>query len=256
MKNYTEIRRDIRSNWSKKDEKRKLAAEHHNKMLLTEKDSINYSIDNSKIYGPDFYSRIEKGSPVHIFVNTDTVSAIKKYNTDNICALNFASYKNPGGKFIDGSMAQEEALCHESTLYEVLSNDKIFNYYDWNRRNLNRGLYLNRAVYSKNIKFDNIYCDILTCASPNWGCAMQYCKVDKKENSRVLQQRCQFIADILNDNCVKTFIAGAFGCGVFGQDPEEVANIWKSVNWGSVETVIHAVPGETENARVFMDILK
>ena len=49
--------------------------------------------------------------------------------------LNFASYKHPGGGFIRGSMAQEEALCHESFLYNVL-NAFDATFCDYNRTSL------------------------------------------------------------------------------------------------------------------------
>ena len=56
-----------------------------------------------------------------------TVDAIIEENNQengHIVALNFASYKNPGGQFINGSMAQEESLCHASMLYPVLNSSK------------------------------------------------------------------------------------------------------------------------------------
>ena len=36
---------------------------------------------------------------------------------ERLAALNFASFKNPGGMYMEGSSAQEESLCHYSILY-------------------------------------------------------------------------------------------------------------------------------------------
>ena len=52
--------------------------------------------------------------------------------------LNFASAKNPGGGFITGAMAQEEALCQASSLYLQLKDSKM---YEYNRAMCSSGLY-------------------------------------------------------------------------------------------------------------------
>lgn len=70
-----------------------------------------------------------------------------------LCVLNFASFTNPGGGFIDGAMAQEEAICHNSTLYNILVEKMEF--YNENRLNENHGLYTDRAIYSPSVLFLN-----------------------------------------------------------------------------------------------------
>lgn len=154
-----------------------------------------------------------------------------------IAALNFASYKNPGGKFLEGSRAQEECLCHESFLYNVLR--RFPGYYERNAERLNKALYENRALYTPSVCFfgqagnsssgNEVFCSIsiITCAAPNKSAAQKYCNVSDEENHAALEDRIRFVLDIAEYHCVDTLILGAYGCGVFGQDPKEVATVFK-----------------------------
>ena len=146
--------------------------------------------------------------------------------------LNFASYKNPGGMFLKGSSAQEESLCHESYLYNVLKEfDKGF--YEHNRQNKNKALYTNRAIYSEYIRFmrdsEDVFCDVLTCAAPNKAAAQKYCNVTDRLNYSTLKERIRFVIAVAALNRPDTLIFGAYGCGVFGQNPFEVAKIFKEI---------------------------
>lgn len=86
--------------------------------------------------------------------------------------LNYASYKSPGGFFLEGSPAQEEALCHESNLYPILLA--------FDRQRLNKALYLNRALYSPSVNDKQKEADVITCAAPNFRTAHRY--QSKSEN--------------------------------------------------------------------------
>ncbi|KAH7334772.1 hypothetical protein B0J17DRAFT_671442 [Rhizoctonia solani] len=48
--------------------------------------------------------------------------------------LNFASAMNPGGGFVSGAQAQEEALCRASTLYASLISEWAESFYGYHRR--------------------------------------------------------------------------------------------------------------------------
>ena len=206
-------------------------------------DKVRFCVNNSIIYSPDdkerinniqrtdkpFFTRANK-----LIINSDTVSAIEKVYDEypsvyKKAALNFASYKNPGGMFLKGSKAQEECLCHQSVLYNILSRFPM--YYEENKKNLNRALYTDRAIYTPNVPFfteTSIFDgDIITCAAPNKYAAQKYKNVSDEENWYNLYNRIDFILDIAKVNGVDILIVGAFGCGVFGQDPYEVAAIFK-----------------------------
>lgn len=151
------------------------------KMEEEHQELIQSSISKTIIYDEFdhlFYPISNNQSPVIEVVDLDTVSAIMQYqDSTKIAALSFTSYKNPGGGFLKGSLTQEEALCQNSFLYNVL-NHFYQEYYVENRQNLNYSLYKNRALYSPEICFysnDQIgLCDIITCPAPNFSAARKH----------------------------------------------------------------------------------
>lgn len=276
----------MNNNWREK-EKRAEQARIHTAQMTQYNDQTNLTIGNSKIYSPDsiIVPNISQSNNEISVYDTDFPAAIaeRKFfeneitvhdadsvsaafyekfydkNSGKICILNFASYKNPGGRFIDGSFAQEEALCHASNLYNVLG--AFGNYYEENKKNLNKGMYHNRAIYSPEVLFFGEHAkinlptaipsgllmvpfDVLTCAAPNFSVAKRYGNFTKAENTLALKLRIRFILSILSENQVNTAILGAFGCGVFAQDPYEVATIFKEeLQFIHIPRVVFAIPG-------------
>lgn len=237
--------------WSNKQQNMAKAQEH-TKMVETQYADAVAAV-RSDIYGPerDYNHTFEKNEDMTIqVVNTDSVSSVFKYHEGKTAVLNFASYRHAGGMFIEGSQAQEECLCHESILYNVLRQYQ--SYYDWNEQNRNRSLYLDRAIYSEDVLFlrkmmKPIKADVITCACPNKKAAQKYAGVSDGWNSRVLDERIRFLLDIAAERGVDTLILGAFGCGVFGQDPYEVAAVFKKYleqDYKCFKKVIFAVPQE------------
>lgn len=231
----------------KNREERAANAKLHYKLMMEKyEDDIQKAQANSKIYSEDYvFQQINRQrceDAEIVLEGTDTVTSIfRHYRKSNMCVLNFASYKHPGGGFMTGSRAQEEDLCHHSTLYPVLENFREF--YDYNIRHTNGGLYLNRAIYSKGIKFfqGNKFAivDVITCAAPN----LSAFRGEKSENSGTLESRIRFIVNICKEMDVKVLIAGAFGCGVFKQDPQEVCKIFlDQIKASDMEKVIFAIP--------------
>lgn len=239
--------------------KQQAAALYHVKQMDQKYlDKIKNSVDFSKIYtnNSEFDQNKQKTENTvnQIIERLDSVSAVKKYSRfGKVAVLNFASFKHPGGGFINGSMAQEEALCHESTLYNVIADDTFRQFYNYNKQHLNRGMYHNRAIYSPNIAFtegvnDEIvaYADVITCACPNYSYYIKM-KVSPSENLLTLKSRIEFVKKILVENDVQIAILGAYGCGVFGQDPVTVASIFKETfstkTNNLLEKIIYAIPG-------------
>lgn len=208
----------------------------------------------SIIYGPQMPERKPARRQPYIvndveLVALDSVScAFEKPCEGKTAILNFASYKNPGGFFLGGSAAQEEALCHESNLYPILLHFNT-SYYGENRKRLNRALYMNRAIYSPLVVFEHNgerkEIDVLTCAAPNFKAAHRYQNVQMQENEATFYNRIEFMFHVAELNEVDTLIAGAWGCGVFGQHPGHTCRLMIEAlikNKFQIKKVYFAIP--------------
>jgi uncharacterized protein (TIGR02452 family) len=223
-------------------------------MHFHHRSEIDKSVDGTVIFDKNVVVISTRKDNMEVTYSAeDTVSAILRLSEENegkrICALNFASYKNPGGKFLDGSSAQEESLCHESTLYNVLENFQE-EFYKPNAKRLHNSLYDDNLIYSPDIFFirDKVsaYADIITCAAPNRTAAKKYRGVPDDVITDAMVSRIDHVLNAAYAKKVDILILGAFGCGVFGNDPVEVSrifNLFLSEKYdGCFEKVVFAVP--------------
>lgn len=150
-----------------------------------------------------------------------------------VAALNFASAKNPGGGFLGGAKAQEEDLARCSALYPCLVSQR--DYYDENRANESM-LYTDHLIYSPEVPFfrgdgldlldEPFLCSIITSPAPNAGEALRRDPDARSAIRETLARRGRHILRVAAEQGHETLVLGAWGCGVFRNDPDEVAGIF------------------------------
>ena len=151
----------------------------------------------------------------------------------HLACLNFASAKNPGGGFLNGSLAQEEALACASGLYPCLLAAPA--YYERNRANRS-ALYLDLAIFSPQVPFFRndagvqlakpILASVITAPAPNAGAIAQNEPSNLRHVERTMKGRVELILSIASAHQVDRLVLGAWGCGVFRNDPRIVATIF------------------------------
>lgn len=233
---------------------KKRAKKHYDFIKEQYYKEIDNSITNTTIHACEsIEARTPQYQNNYSVTPKDSVSCLFSLeNKDNVAVLNFASYKKPGGLYFQGVESQEESLCLESTLLPVIEAFKPTYY-----KHLNRGIYLNRALYSKDILFERerqkVYADVITYA----GVAEYVCGVGDKELREAMLDRINFMLSIAEEHGVQTLILGAWGCGVFEWNPEIVAELFIEVKGRyNIPNIIFAVPGLFEyNYMVFNRML-
>lgn len=211
------------------------------------------SVGNSRLFTPEQaeailgkYPRVRPSAPgdsggshtAAVTVNCSTVEAILTLAGDGIRnpgVLNFASAKNPGGGFLNGAMAQEESIAASSGLYQTLTKNE--DYYR-NNRNCPSMIYTNHAIYSPEVVFfrdgrfellgEPITASVLTLPAVNMGQVIQKGE-DIHEAEAAMEQRMKLALALFAEMGDRNLILGAYGCGVFRNNPYKVAGWWKEL---------------------------
>ncbi|KAJ3853196.1 hypothetical protein EV368DRAFT_39428 [Lentinula lateritia] len=207
--------------------------------------------------------------------------------------LNFASATKPGGGFLNGASAQEESIARSSTLYCSLTTRNADEFYKLHKRmkhngkwsglghTRDAGFYTHAMVYSPSVLLFRddtgswlrpLPVDILTSAAVNAGDIRTKHHIKNATNSekralearieKEMKERMARILHIFALKGVRNLVLGSFGTGVFKNNVEVVARLWKEllIETGapfekSFDRVVFAVLGK-ETYETFEEVLQ
>ncbi|MEV8354319.1 TIGR02452 family protein [Streptomyces niveus] len=153
-----------------------------------------------------------------------------------VAVLNFASARNPGGGYLNGAQAQEEALCRASALYVTLL--RAPDYYAAHRADRSP-FYSDRVIHSPGVP---VFRDdrgrllgapftvgFLTSPAPNAGIVARDRPEETPRIPATLAARAERVLEVAVAGGYRRLVLGAWGCGVFRNDPAAVAGAFRAL---------------------------
>ncbi|GHJ95978.1 TIGR02452 family protein [Streptomyces sp. NE5-10] len=163
-----------------------------------------------------------------------------------VAVLNFASARNPGGGYLNGAQAQEEALCRSSALHATLLRAPA--YYEHHRSDRD-AFYTDRVIHSPRVP---VFRDdrgallatpftvgFLTSPAPNAGVVRRTRPERAHRLPAALASRAERVLETAAAEGYRRIVLGAWGCGVFRNDPAEVAGAFKALLTGDGRFAAH-----------------
>ncbi|MEK2491293.1 TIGR02452 family protein [Kitasatospora purpeofusca] len=148
--------------------------------------------------------------------------------------LNFASARNPGGGYLRGARAQEEDLCRSALLYTSLVEAR--DYYEAHRASGDLR-YSHRVIVSPGVPVIRgedggllarpYPVTFLTSPAPNAGQLALRAEGGGVDVRGVLAERAERVLAAAARHGIRALVLGAWGCGVFRNDPAEVAEAFE-----------------------------
>ncbi|BCB75980.1 TIGR02452 family protein [Phytohabitans flavus] len=197
------------------------------------RDAVRAAVAGTRLYAPGDplpagAGRTDGGVVVEV-TNESTLAAARRLG-DGTAALVFASARNPGGGFLSGARAQEEDVARASALHACLSAVPAF--YLHHRTNADLR-YSDRVIYSPSVPvfrddslrlLDRPYrTAMLTSAAPNLRAILANQPDLADSVPAVLLERALRVVEVAAAHGHRRLVLGAWGCGVFGNDPATVA---------------------------------
>lgn len=191
----------------------------------------------TRMYGPEPVP-VPPAPPVVTRVEVTGESSLEAARRlgDATAVLNFSSARNPGGGYLNGAQAQEEALCRASALYTCLIGVREF--YDHHRAHRD-AFYTDRVIHTPGVPvfrddrgrlLDEPYTPgFLTSAAPNAGVVRRTAPERVAELPAALAQRAERVLETAAAHGYRRLVLGAWGCGVFQNDPAQVAGAFREL---------------------------
>lgn len=217
----------------------------------------NTKFYNSMLLDELLQNSIVKGNKETSFevVEETTIHGIQRISSlgyMNPMCLNFASAKNPGGGFFNGAQAQEESIARSSGLY--LCQLSAIEFYETHRV-MQSCIYTDGMIYSPKVPvirddkgelFDTpIVSSIITAAAVNTGVVKRFEADRVSKIEAIMRMRIDKMLSLSTYNNHKALILGAWGCGVFQNDPVMIARLFSELLLGKYigvfEKVIFAI---------------
>ncbi|MFC8760522.1 TIGR02452 family protein [Streptomyces sp. NPDC057193] len=199
-------------------------------------------------------TRLHGPGPVEVTPDTDRTPAIEVTGESSLAAarrmtgadatrpvavLNFASARNPGGGYLNGAQAQEEALCRSSALHATLL--RAPDYYAHHRDDRDV-FYTDRVIHSPRVPVfrddrgallaEPFTVGFLTSPAPNAGVVRRRTPELADRLPAALASRTERVLETAAAGGYRRLVLGAWGCGVFQNDPEQVAGAFRALLTG------------------------
>jgi uncharacterized protein (TIGR02452 family) len=201
------------------------------------------SVSGTRLFSPDQLAELaaaapaRRGRPRISVVNGTALSAARRlyeaHGAERVALLNFASARNPGGGFLWGSQAQEESLARASGLYAALS--RMTEYYEANRHHRS-AFYTDHMIHSPRVPVfrddhDRLldepwFVSMITAPAVNAGAVRAKEPESRPQVRDVMGRRIGYVLALAAHHGRDALVLGAWGCGVFANEPREVAGLF------------------------------
>ncbi|AOR36888.1 TIGR02452 family protein [Streptomyces fodineus] len=202
---------------------------------------IEAARDGTRMFGPEPVS-VPQGlsgpaaDTVFEVTGESSLEAARRLTGAPVAVLNFASARNPGGGYLNGAQAQEEALCRASALYACLLRAREF--YDHHRAHRD-AFYSDRVIHSPAVPVfrddrgrlltEPYLAGFLTAAAPNAGVVRRTEPERAAGLPGALAVRAERVLETAAAHGYRRLVLGAWGCGVFQNDPAQVAGAFRAL---------------------------